>query len=58
MQMKKYVIVNAINNVPIRKVGFCAVYANKEEAKRNCDNWNKLARIYNMCTATVKEVIR
>ena len=58
MQIKKYVIVNAVNNVPIRQVGFCTTYNNKDEAKRNCENWNKLANIYGLCTATVKEVIR
>ena len=56
--MKKYVIVNAINGVPIRRPGFCSTFTSQSEAKRNCENWNKLAASYNLCKAIVKEMER
>lgn len=58
MRTKRYVIVNAINNVPIRRTGFCTVYQNQKEAEISKDNWNKMAAIYGLCTAKVSEVIR
>lgn len=44
--MKRWIIVNKANNVPIRRIGFCNSYATADEANRACASWNKLANGY------------
>lgn len=58
MQIERYVVVNAINNMPIRRPGFCSIFNNESDAKRTCENWNKMAHANNLCAAKVRTVIR
>lgn len=44
--MKKWVIVNEKNNVPIQAPGFCGTYVNEGDARRTCENWNKLESMH------------
>lgn len=51
--MKRWMIVNKTNNVPIQRIGFCNSYATADEANRACASWNKLANTYGTCIAKV-----